>query len=110
MPNSLHATMRSIEFRSTDAPLHFCGVRFAGGVLKLGGQLEDARMAPLVRWTETDGLGLSTPLTVFRAAARDRDVADRHRVPAAESTDLFDMARRQALMRWRGLTPDHHLG
>lgn len=68
---------------------------------------EDAYMAPLVSGkTDAESLGLSTPITAFMIA-RDHEIAVRRRALAAETTDLFDMARRQALLRWRGLAPEH---
>ena len=63
-------------------------------------------MASLARWTEADIRGLTTPITVL-ATAQDCQIAARRRAIAQETTDLFEMARRQAVLRWRGLTPDH---
>ncbi len=62
----------------------------------------------LARWTEADIAGLTTPITVL-AVEHDRQIAARRRAIAEETTDLFDMSRRQALLRWRGLVPDHHV-
>jgi hypothetical protein len=43
------------------------------------------------------------------AHAIDHLLHERRRVIAAEEVYLSDLARHNALMRWRGLAPDHYV-
>ncbi len=65
-------------------------------------------MASFARWTESEIAALATPIDVL-AAASDRAIAARSRAVFQETTDLFDMARRQAVLRWRGLVPERRV-
>ena len=62
-------------------------------------------VAILARWTEADLASLTIP-TDDLAAERDRRIAARRRAIAEETTDLLEISRRQAVLRWRGLAPD----